>query len=204
MKAFKIIAAIFLGTICSKQTFSQASIGTYQSTYFDRAYDVAASKPDAKGEFSFYIDAASLDGVSKEANLIIRSKQLPEFISFVDSMKRVFVKWKKTAIDNNVTELDKEVEYKKTSYTAGFKYGTWNFDFGIMLTPRFKIIKDKHVMVITSGKLQSSSNQFIKSDGFAIVLSSPDEFDQLMKALDADAINKKSEEDMKKADLFKN
>ena len=60
--------------------FSQEKIGNYNSLYFSKNFDITASKPDAKGEFSYYIDSSSKDATSKQVSLILTNKDVPEFI----------------------------------------------------------------------------------------------------------------------------
>ena len=184
--------------------FSQEKIANYNSLFFSKNFDITASKPDAKGEFSYYIDCYSKDTSSKQASLILKNKDVPEFINFLNSIKETYSKWSLTAKENKVTELDKNIEYKKLTYSAAFTYGKWNFDYSVNLTTRFKIINGKYLLIIDSDELQSSSNQYIKSDGFRFVFSSAQEIDELVTGLNinlvTDFYNKKNSKD----DLFKN
>lgn len=184
--------------------FSQEKIANYNSLFFSKNFDITASKPDAKEEFSYYIDCSSKDTSSKQASLILKNKDVPEFINFLNSIKETYSKWSLTAKENKVTELDKNIEYKKLTYSAAFTYGKWNFDYSVNLTTRFKIINDKYLLIIDSDELQSSSNQYIKSDGFRIVFSTLQEIDELVTGLNinlvTDFYNKKNSKD----DLFKN
>lgn len=183
--------------------FSQEKIGNYNSLYFSKNFDITASKPDAKGEFSYYIDSSSKDATSKQVSLILTNKDVPEFIEFLNSIKETYSKWSLTAVENKVGELDKNIEYKKLTYSAAFSYGKWNFDYSVNLKTRFKIINGKYLLIIDSDELQSSSNQYIKSDGFRFVFSSAQEIDELVKGLNinlvTDFYNKKNSQD----DLFK-
>jgi hypothetical protein len=184
--------------------FSQEKLAKYNSLYFSKNFDISASKPDAKEEFSYYIDCSSKDSSSKQASLILKNKDVPEFVEFLNSIKETFNKWTITAKENKVTELDKNIDYKKLNYSAAFVYGKWNFDFSVNLTTRFKIINGKYLLIIDSDELQSSSNQFIKSDGFRIVFSSTNEIDELINGLNVNLVtdfyNKKNGQE----DLFKN
>lgn len=184
--------------------FSQEKLAKYNSLYFSKNFDISASKPDAKEEFSYYIDCSSKDSSSKQASLILKNKDVPEFVEFLNSIKETFNKWTITAKENKVTELDKNIDYKKLNYSAAFVYGKWNFDFSVNLTTRFKIINGKYLLIIDSDELQSSSNQYIKSDGFRFVFSSAQEIDELINGLNVklvtDFYNKKNGQE----DLFKN
>lgn len=136
--------------------------------------------------------------------MILKNKDVPEFINFLNSIKETYSKWSLTAKENKVTELDKNIEYKKLTYSAAFTYGKWNFDYSVNLTTRFKIINGKYLLIIDSDELQSSSNQYIKSDGFRFVFSSAQEIEELVTGLNinlvTDFYNKKNSKD----DLFKN
>lgn len=197
---------LFLSTLLLSALvgFSQEKIGNYNSLFFFKNFDITASKPDAKEEFSYYIDCSSKDTSSKQASLILKNKDVPEFINFLNSIKETYSKWSLTAKENKVTELDKNIEYKKLTYSAAFTYGKWNFDYSVNLTTRFKIINGKYLLIIDSDELQSSSNQYIKSDGFRFVFSSAQEIEELVTGLNinlvTDFYNKKNSKD----DLFKN
>lgn len=201
MKKLLLLCTLSLSALVG---FSQEKIANYNSLFFSKNFDITASKPDAKGEFSYYIDCSSKDTSSKQASLILKNKDVPEFINFLNSIKETYSKWSLTAKENNVTELDKNIEYKKLTYSAAFTYGKWNFDYSVNLTTRFKIINGKYLLIIDSDELQSSSNQYIKSDGFRFVFSSDQEIDELVTGLNinlvTDFYNKKNSKD----DLFKN
>ena len=144
MKKLLFSALVLLSSIC----FSQEKLAKYNSSYFSKNFDIAAGKPDTKGEFSYYIDCSSKDTSSKQASLILKNKDVTEFIEFLNSVKETYSKWSQTAKENKVTELDKKIEYKKLNYSAAFTYGKWNFDFSVNLSTRFKIIINKYLSFI--------------------------------------------------------
>lgn len=197
---------LFLSTLLMSALvgFSQEKIGNYNSLFFSKNFDITASKPDAKEEFSYYIDCSSKDTSSKQASLILKNKDVPEFINFLNSIKETYSKWSLTAKENKVTELDKNIEYKKLTYSAAFTYGKWNFDYSVNLTTRFKIINGKYLLIIDSDELQSSSNQYIKSDGFRFVFSSAQEIEELVTGLNINLVTDFYNEKNSKDDLFKN
>lgn len=200
MKKLLFSALVLLSSIC----FSQEKLAKYNSSYFSKNFDIAAGKPDTKGEFSYYIDCSSKDTSSKQASLILKNKDVTEFIEFLNSVKETYSKWSQTAKENKVTELDKKIEYKKLNYSAAFTYGKWNFDFSVNLSTRFKIINDKYLLIIDSDELQSSSNQYIKSDGFRIVFSSVQEIDELINSLNVNIVTEFYNKKNGQEDLFKN
>ena len=135
--------------VCSLfKSLKRVSFGTSGSCWQENNPIKPASKPDAKGEFSYYIDCSSKDTSSKQASLILKNKDVPEFFNFLNSIKETYSKWSLTAKENKVTELDKNIEYKKLTYSAAFTYGKWNFDYSVNLTTRFKIINGKYQITV--------------------------------------------------------
>lgn len=184
--------------------YGQDKLAKYSSLFFTNSYDISASKPDTKGEYSYYIDCSSKDTSSKTVSLILKNKEVPEFIEFLNSIKESYTKWTLIAKENKVTELDKNIEYKNLTYSAAFMYGKWNFDFSVNLKARYKIVNEKYLLIIDSDGLQSSSNQYIKSDGFRIVFSSIQEIDELVSGLDFKLVDEFYNKKKGQEDLFKN
>ena len=189
----------------SNVVFGQEKIDDYTCSYFDKKFDINASQ-DKKDttKFSYYIDCASADKLHSRVELMFDSKDLPDFIEFLNSIKATYSKWQETAKQNNVTELDKEIDIKPFKCQAAFIYGDWNFDFGVRLTPRAKIIKGEMVLIVRSDELQSSSNQFMKHDGFYLVFSSTKEIDDFITKIDLEKIKQHFRKKNKSDDLFKN
>jgi hypothetical protein len=184
--------------------YGQDKLAKYSSLFFTNSYDISASKPDTKGEYSYYIDCSSKDTSSKTVSLILKNKEVPEFMEFLNSIKESYTKWTLIAKENKVTELDKNIEYKNLTYSAAFMYGKWNFDFSVNLKARYKIVNEKYLLIIDSDGLQSSSNQYIKSDGFRIVFSSIQEIDELVSGLDFKLVDEFYNKKKGQEDLFKN
>ena len=184
--------------------YGQDKLAKYSSLFFTNSYDISTSKPDTKGEYSYYIDCSSKDTSSKTVSLILKNKEVPEFIEFLNSIKESYTKWTLIAKENKVTELDKNIEYKNLTYSAAFMYGKWNFDFSVNLKARYKIVNEKYLLIIDSDGLQSSSNQYIKSDGFRIVFSSIQEIDELVSGLDFKLVDEFYNKKKGQEDLFKN
>ena len=105
-------------------------------------------------------------------------------IQFLNETKELYFKWKQTAIENKVVELNKSVESKKVVLGVGFHYGSWHFDFSANITARFKIINGAYLMLIESDKLVASDNQYISNKGMVIAFSSEKEFDDFIKVFD--------------------
>jgi len=184
--------------------FGQEKIATYNSAYFSKTFEIQAGRPNEKGDFDYYIDCLSSDSSSSKASLMLKNKQVPEFVEFLSSIKETFLKWKQTAIENKVIELDKKIEYKNLNYRGAFLYGKWNFDYSVNISARIRIINNKYLLIIDSDALQSTSNQFIKSDGFRFVFNSAQEIDELINGLEIEKVKAFYADKNGKEDLFKN
>ena len=178
-------------------------ITSYNSSYFSKKYDVSVSKPYAKGKFSYYVDCSSFEQNSKNVNLIVRNDEVESLVLFLTEIKSLYVKWKQTAIDNKVTDLDKPVDSKKVTLGVGFLYGGWHFDFSANISARFKIINEKYLMLVESDKLIASDNQYITNKGMVIAFSSEEEFDNFIKIFDKSLVENFLNSKSSKENLFK-
>jgi len=183
--------------------FGQVNLTSYNSSYFTKKYDVTVSKPDAKGKFSYYVDCSSYEQNSKNVNLIVRNDEVEGLLVFLTEIKSLYVKWKQTAIDNKVTDLDKPVDSKKLTLGIGFLYGGWHFDFSANISARFKIINEKYLMLVESDKLIASDNQYITNKGMVIAFSSEEEFDNFIKIFDKSLVENFLNSKSSKENLFK-
>ncbi|WP_291101309.1 MULTISPECIES: hypothetical protein [unclassified Flavobacterium] len=202
-KKIMIIAGI-MTYMFNGNVFGQEKIATYNSAYFSKTFEIQAGRPNEKGDFDYYIDCLSSDSSSSKASLMLKNKQVPEFVEFLSSIKETFLKWKQTAIENKVIELDKKIEYKNLNYRGAFLYGKWNFDYSVNISARIRIINNKYLLIIDSDALQSTSNQFIKSDGFRFVFNSAQEIDELINGLEIEKVKAFYADKNGKEDLFKN
>jgi hypothetical protein len=183
--------------------FGQENLTSYNSSYFSKKYDVMVSRPDDKGKFSYYVDCSTYDTGSRNINLIIKNEEVESFVSFLNDAKGLYLKWKQTAIENKVAELDKSVESKKVTLGVGFYYGSWHFDFSANITARFKIINGAYLMLIESDKLVASDNQYITNKGMVIAFSSEKEFDDFIKVFDKNLVDNFFNSKNSKESLFK-
>ena len=184
--------------------FSQEKIDTYKNPLADSSYDISVSNLNKKGIFEYWFECKSVDASSKQSVIFIESDKVEEFKNYIIYLKDIHKKWSETAKTNNVTELVKDVDYKNVIVKGAFSYGDWNFFRGTYLKASFKIINGGHYIVLkNSFKLQSSSNQFIKSDGFMFSFEKPEDFDDLIEKLNNDLSIKILSDKKSKEDLFK-
>jgi hypothetical protein len=76
--------------------------------------------------------------------------------------------------------------------SAYFSYGDWQFDYSVSLEFNFRIIQSgnvtKRLLVIKTGELKSSTNQFMEVDGYAIVFSSPSEMGAFIDSISQEKV----------------
>ena len=91
----------------------------------------------------------------------------------------------------------------KTKVSGYFLYGSkWNFQFTINLTFDFKIINGKNLLIVRTGKMTSSSNQFMTHDGLVFVFSNTEEITDFLDLISKDKITEFINKP-KATDLFK-
>jgi hypothetical protein len=200
----KIIFAGILLFAAAKST-AQEKFTTYDNTYGGKTYEIQISSKVAD-KFTLYIDAMSLDRVYEKGGIKIDQKQHPAFLEAISEAKSKYEEWVKTAKENNVKELSKEMSIKCKS-GGYFLYGSkWQFQFLVNLKFEFRILESagnvKYLLLIRTGELQSSSNQFMKVDGFVIVFSSSEEIDEFTSLISTEKITEFISKPQKD-DLFK-
>lgn len=206
MKNLKLMMVMLFALVMTSVSYAQDVIDTYEMSYFESkpTYNISASEVE-DGKTSFYIYAASADRYSDAVALIIKSEQLEKLKSVIDSAKVTYENWVKTAKENNVTELDKEISIDKVTFKCGFFTSSWHFDYSVQLTSRFKILSSGECVLIleNKSKLVSGSNKYIDSDGFFMVFTSSDEIDSFLSKLTLESVNAHYEKKSSKEDLFK-
>ncbi|NRT14698.1 hypothetical protein HNP99_001042 [Flavobacterium sp. 28A] len=201
---FKILTICSI-TLMTTKSNAQEKFTTYDNTYGEKTYEIQISSKD-KEKFSLYIDAMSLDSNHSKGGITIDQKQHQDFLNAIAEAKIKYEEWVNTAKENDVKELDKTMTIKSKA-GAYFLYGNkWNFQNFVNLKYDFKIIESKgeikYLLLLKTGKLQSSSNQFMKVDGFVFVFSSTKEVDDFTNAISSEKITEFMNKPKKEA-LFK-
>jgi len=201
----KIFLLIMMIVSCKAVLRAQSKIDDYQSIYFNKSFDINASQDkNDTSKYDYYINCSSMDKLHDDVCLDFSNKRLNDFVDFLNSARQVYIKWSETAKTNNVSELDKQIDIKPFKCSSAFIYGKWNFDFNVLLTPRVKIVDGKILLILSSGELQSSTNEFIKHDGFVFVFTSSKEIDDFVNRIDIKNVKAFFTDKNKKDQLFKN
>jgi hypothetical protein len=178
---------------------------SYDNTYAMKTFDIQISIKD-NDKFTLYIEAMSLDNLHETGGFMVDDKKYQGFIDALNEAKSKYQEWEQTAKSNNVNELDKEMPI--ISKVAGFfLYGSeWHFQYIVNLSFDFKILerdgKIKYLLIVRSGKMQSSSNQFMDVDGVVLVFTSANEIQEFVDSISLNKI-KEFKNKPKSEDLFK-
>lgn len=181
-------------------SFGQEKYSSYDQTYGSENFEIAISGDSTN--FKIYVNAYSLDRSIKNGGVILDTKTLEGFTQMLKNAKGKYIEWVDIAKQNKITEMSKPMEYK-TKCKGFFSYGTWQFDYSVTLTSRFKILETKNLLLLDTQEMVSETNQFMKCDGFAFIFSDVKEIDNLLLLLSKEEL-KKFFEKPKKEDLFKN
>jgi hypothetical protein len=184
---------------------AQEKFTTYDNIYAKKTYDIQLSSKD-NDKFTLYIDAMSLDKLHETGGFMVDDKKYQGFVDALNEAKIKYQEWEQTAKANNVKELDKEMPIK-SKVVGYFLYGSdWHFQYLVNLTFDFKILESdgeiKNLLIVRSGKMQSSSNQFMDVDGVVLVFSSAKEIQEFVDSISLEKI-KEFKNKPKSEDLFK-
>jgi hypothetical protein len=202
MKNLKVmVMTLIVCSVMTIVTFGQEKYTSYDNVYSGSKYDVQISVKDST-KYTLYVDMMSLDKLSKSGGVMIDEKAHEKFTTTLLEAQVKYEEWVKIANDNNVTEFNKTMSLK-TKVGGYFLYGSkWNFQFVVNLTFDFKIIDGKNLLIVRTGKMTSSSNQFMTHDGFVFVFSSTEEITEFLDVLSKDKITEFITKP-KAVDLFK-
>ena len=184
---------------------AQEKYTTYFSDYAQQEYDIDLSLKGG-GKFSIYLYALSLDNSAKKGGFLINQKQHGKFMAGMEQAKTKYAEWVEVAKANNVKDMTKDMNIRASAY-GFFLYGSkWKFDYSVRLNFEFKIIETdgevQHLLIVRSGKMVASDNQFMDTDGVVLVFKGLQEINDFMEPLAVEKINE-FEAAPKQEDLFK-
>lgn len=173
---------------------AQEKFSTYK-LYFDgveRNILISTSEKDKdKGNFTLWIDTQSRDKLYKKGSIDLTKKNYNDFVHTLTSAKAKYEEWVKTAKENNVNDLSKEMTYKCNTECA-FLMSDWNFDHDVELSYGFRVSEFKgninYYLIVKTDKLVSSSNQFMDMDGLWLWFKSTEEIDSFLNSISMDKI----------------
>ncbi len=201
MKNLKVMMMTLMMCLMTMVSFGQEKYTTYDNLYGEKTYEVSISHKD-NGKYTLYVDMMSMDKLSKSGGVMISEKEHSLFLSTLNEAKVKYTEWVTTAKENNVTDLSKSMSYK-VKVGGFFQYGSkWNFQYVVNLTFDFRIVDGKNLLIVRTGKLTSSSNQYMTHDGFVFVFQSEKEIDDFINILSVEKVVEFMNKP-KSTDLFK-
>ena len=130
-------------------------------------------------------------------------KDVDAFLTFLSQSKAKYAEWSKTAIENDVTDVTKEITTAQVGNSIAFHYGSWHFSFGKHgVTSYFLMFKGKPYMSVMFPKVQASDNQYIDQESVQVIFNNTDQIDALAAALSRETIDAFITDINKKKDLF--
>lgn len=201
MKKILMFMSVMMATLVS---FSQEKINEFQMSYFDDnpVYDISAVK---NGDtYDYYLSMFSFEGERSPVVLVVKGQNNKQnLINSITEARDLYDKWNNISLENNVVDLNREMNIKTKGCDAAFLYGRdWRIDFSVLITYVFKHVDGKAKLIVKTGGLQASSNQYIDSDGGAFVFSSVEEINNFIELLDDSYAKTYFDEKEKTNDLF--
>ena len=128
---------------------------------------VVSDKGDSQG--SVYMD------LNEEGDTSINFKNeesRTDFLSFVNRTYEKYKDWEATAIENNITDMRKDIDSGMFGDNIAFYYGSWKFDFGKNEVKATMSIDEKGdaVYYLYFPKVTASDNQFIESESQLLIM----------------------------------
>ena len=178
-------------------------VSTFTSSYLE-APTMEVSASENEGVISLWIDAYSLDGIADSPILSLDDDAYPLFKSNLDMVLEKYNEWSAVAKRNNVTELTKDIPTRKQTFTGVFQYGNdLYFDFSTRVEYEFRVMgSGDYVIIIRTGEMVASSNEYITCDDAVIVLSSASEIKKFIAAVNLDKAKMAVNSDQVTGDLF--
>lgn len=191
--------------VATTNAYSQKKMDTYKMSHFDKEFSIKASERKANGDYSIYIESHSIDKVVKDVLLIIKRDDIETFRTILDTAQVVYTKWRQAAIDNKITELNKDMTVEKIDIDVSFMYQEKRqFDLSVGLKARFKIVNGAYLLIIeNSEKLESNANKNIDSDGFYLVFNSTEEIESFISKISQESVKRFHTNKTENHDIFK-
>jgi len=173
---------VFLA-ILPMSLFGQEKYATYDNVHIGKKYEIKISRKSDR-VYTMYIEMLSLDNLSNNGGIMLDRQQHGNLILTLEEAKIKYQEWSKTAKENSITEMSKRMTYR-TKAAAYWYYGSeWQFQFLIEITFNFSIIDNKYMLLVSTGKLTSSDNNYITHDGFVFTFTSAEQVDDFISVID--------------------
>lgn len=184
---------------------AQEKIDSYKSEFTGETYDILFALDENQKHFTLYVDLFSLDKYTPTGGIFMSNSSNERFYKALTDAKKKYAEWIAVAKENNVTQVSKDMDTECT--VAGyFYYGDkWRFQWRLDIDFRFKITEGakEYLLIINTGKITSSENEYIDHKGFALVFTSPEEVDEFLAKISPEKMSQSVEKFKDKKSVFK-
>ena len=143
--------------------------------------------------YQVYLHAVSHDVLVKETGMLIPKDSLQYFLTEIQVAFDKYKEWTKVAQKNQVNEYSRDIPLETSTNAFFISGGKIHYSDGLPLRYTFKAVASKKgvktQVLLHSTKFLSKENEFIHCKGFSIPLSSSDDFENLISALQPSKIN---------------
>jgi hypothetical protein len=174
--------------------FTVSALGA-QMDYTTFQYELQTKPLDIQvtEEGKIYVTMVSLDKTSKSAGMILTSKKAEDLIVELTAARDKFIEWKAVAIKNGVTDVEKPMDLS-LSCSGFFTYGKWQFDFSVKPELTFRVMDlgagVKQLLILKTGQMTSSSNQFMETTGGVIVFKDAEQINDFISKIKTESVQK--------------
>jgi hypothetical protein len=190
-------------------SFAQEKFATFAMVPGTRTFEVLISGT-SENDFKLWIDGYSVDKTyKKDVGFYISDKNYNQFVIQMMEAQIKYEEWKNVAIENNITaDFDREMKTKLPRVTCYFRtYSDYHFDYSYYPKSSFRVVDLEGLTEYWLGLyyfgLKSSSNEYIKHDGFTMIFSSKEMIEDFLSAISYEKIVMYFQEKQNKGDLFK-
>lgn len=185
------ILSIYALFLMGFNTFSQDKFTTYDNTYISETFEIAVSS-EGENDFTLWIDALSLDRLYEVGGIKVTRSQYKSFIDGLKEARTKYIEWVKVAKDNKVDKLTKNMDIRSNVGGYFLTGKDWHFQFLVELSFQFRVLDNKgfirYYLLVKTGEMKSSSNEYIDVDGVSLVFASGDEIDDFLSVITLDKI----------------
>lgn len=196
MKKLFLILCLFAIIIPMK---AEQKVGEYTNSYFNKSFDIEAVEKNNKIE-SVYIGIPT-DMESRKGFIEVKGKELELFKTALELARDKYIEWKRIAIENNVTDMSKEMGINFPKVTIAWHGTQWWFSFGNKINLKFLILDNGKMVASWAPEVTASSNRYIDQRIY-FVFGDEEDFNNLILQLDGERILQELMKTKNNSDLF--
>lgn len=199
-----ILLLVLISGFTNAQEYKSYSLTAFPG----KTFKIYAFKENKAGKFELRVQVPGRDSYT-QTFIQLSNKNHAKFIDMLKLSREKFVEWSKTAVENNVTELVKEIKknekdilnYQDASFILNEKI---YLDDMATISYYFTIAEGKFFLIIQNPlDLKSSTNRFISVKGYRLGFVTVEEIDNFIEMLDLTRLKEFLNNNSSKQDLFK-